>query len=130
MRIDATYSLLYDGDCRVCSAFARAVRLVDVRRALRVEPIQEAEDLLRTIPSHARPASAHAVAPDGAVTSGGDAMPAVLAALVGGPAFEHQIRSSRLSMALLTRAYAVMAGVRGRLSCASAAAVAAGRSPR
>jgi predicted DCC family thiol-disulfide oxidoreductase YuxK len=130
MRSDAPYSLLYDGDCRVCSAFARAVRLVDVRRALHIERIQQAQDLLQSIPSDARLASAHAVAPDGRVTSGGDAMPAILAALVAGPAFERKIRSSRTSMALLARVYAVMAGVRGRLSCASGAAVAAGRSPR
>ena len=130
MRSDAPYSLLYDGDCRVCSAFARAVRLVDVRRALHIERIQQAQDLLRSIPSDTRLASAHAVAPDGRVTSGGDAMPAILAALVAGPAFEYKIRSSRSSMALLARVYAVMAGVRGRLSCASGAAVEAGRSPR
>jgi len=130
MRIGAPYSLLYDGDCRPCSAFARAIRLVDIRRAIRIEPIQEAQDLLRMIPTDARLASAHAVAPDGRVTSGGDAMPAILAALVAGPAFEDRIRSSRPSMAMLVRGYAVLAAVRGRLSCARGGAVAAGRSPR
>lgn len=124
----ASYSLLYDGDCRICSAFARAIRSFDVRRTLDVRRIQESRDLLAAIPAAHVLDSAHAVSPDGRVSSGADAMPALLAALVADPAFEERLRGSRRSMAFLGAVYEVMRTVRGRLACAAPAS--AGRSPR
>ncbi len=70
------------------------------------------------------------VAPDGRVTSGSDAMPALLAALVAGPRFEGRLRRSRFSMAFLGGVYRVMVATRSALTCAVASPAAAARSPR
>lgn len=128
MQTDPAYTLLFDRDCRICAAFARTVRLLDVRGALTIRPIQESAGMLGGLPADEWLAAAHAVGPDGRVTSGGEALPAIVAALVAGPRFEGRIRGSRASMAALRCAYGVMAEVRGRLTCASGPASAA-RSP-
>lgn len=125
MPFHAAYALLYDRDCRICAAFARAVRFFDVRRALTIRPIQDSEPMLRELPADQWFAAAHAVGPDGRVTSGGEALPAILAALVAGPRFESRVRASTASMAALRWAYGVMAEVRGRLTCAAGPASAA-----
>lgn len=130
MRRNRSYSLLYDGDCRVCTAFARAVSFLDLRRHLRVRPIQESEALLAAIPPTERLSEAHAVSPDGRVSSGAEAMPTVIAALVGNPAIEPRLRGSPRSMALLGRSYEVLREIRGRLTCGIAAPASVGRSPR
>ncbi len=124
----ASYWLLYDGDCRLCSVFARTVRVLDVRRALKVQRIQDAGDLLAPIPAERVLDSAHAVSPSGRISSGADAMPAVLAALVADSRFEERLRASRSSMAFLGAVYEVMRTVRGQLACAAPSSAA--RSPR
>lgn len=129
MRSNRGYTLLFDGDCRICTAFARAVRMVDVRRAFSIRAIQESGDLLRELSFPDQLGAAHVVAPDGRVTSGGAAMPAILAGLVADPRLEDRLRASRTSMSALAGVYRVMAQVRGQLSCAAAPA-SAGRSPR
>ncbi len=122
---DAAYTLLFDRECRICSAFARTARLLDVRGALAIRPIQDSGEMLRELPADQWLAAAHAVGPDGKVTSGGEALPAILAALVAGPRLEDRIRGSRASMATLRWAYVIMAEVRGRLTCAAGPASAA-----
>ncbi len=129
MRNDRVYTLLFDGDCRICRAFACVVHLLDVRRAVAIGAIQASGELLRTVPPDERLSAAHMVAPDGRVTSGGDAMPAIVAALVADSGVERRIRRSRRSMAALDRLYRIMVGVRGQLTCA-AGPVSAARSPR
>ncbi len=114
------YLLLYDGDCRVCTALARGLAFLDVRRRLRARPIQESRGVLRSIPEAAVLDAAHAVAPDGRVTTGADAVPTVVGALLGAPRVESWLRSSRSSMALLTALYAFLVDLRGRLTCGAA----------
>ena len=77
------------------------------------------------MPAEGRLGAAHAIGPDGRLTSGGEAMPAILAALVADTSFERRIRGSRASMSLLAAVYRIMAEVRGQLSCAVAPAPAA-----
>lgn len=124
------YTLLFDGECRICSAFARLARRLDARRRLQVRPIQDSEALLAPIPPDRRLGAAHMVSPDGRVSSGSDAMPALVAALVAGPRFERRLRGSRASMAALARLYGLMVATRSALTCAVAGGAAAGRSPR
>lgn len=130
MQTRAPYLLLYDGDCRICTAFARGVRTVDVRRRIRIRPIQESRHLLSAIPGDSILDAAHAVAPDGRVTTGADALPTLLSALLGVPRVERRVRASRASMRLLSRFYAILVQLRGHLSCGFAAAASAARSPR
>ncbi len=128
MPLPAAYSLLYDRDCRICTAFARTARRLDVRGALTIRAIQDSGEMLQGLPTDRWFAAAHAVDPDGRVTSGGEALPAILAALVAGPRFESRVRESSASMAALRWGYGVMAEVRGRLTCA-AGPVSAARIP-
>jgi predicted DCC family thiol-disulfide oxidoreductase YuxK len=78
-------TVLYDADCGFCRW--SVARLLAVDRAARLRPaaIQsgEGEVLLAGIPAELRLASAHVVAPGGAVTSGADALATVAAALPG-----------------------------------------------
>lgn len=122
------YSLLYDGECRICSAFARVVALLDVRGSLRVRRIQESEALLADIPADRMLASAHAVSPNGRVSSGAEAMPALVAALVADPAFESHLRSSHVATTALGAFYEIMRTIRGPIACA--ATPSGERSPR
>lgn len=130
MRAARPYFLLYDGECRICSAFARTVKALDVRQTLRIRPIQESKELLVGIPEAEQLEAAHAVSPDGRVTTGSAAMPAIVAALVAGPGLERRLRSSRSSVAVLSRFYEVLTELRGRLSCANVAPSSAARIPR
>ncbi len=130
MQSQTGYTLLFDEDCRICSAFARAARLFDPRGRLRISPIQESGDLLAMISPEARLDAAHIVAPNGRVTSGPEAMPALLAAFVAGPRFERRLRASRRSVATLGLVYGLMTELRGRLTCRAAVRVSAARIPR
>ena len=130
MQARAPYLLLYDGECRICAAFARAVRAMDLRRRIRIRPIQDARDLLSALPSDSILDAAHAVAPDGRVTTGADALPTLLGALLGTPRVERWARSSRAFMRVLSRVYGILVELRGHLTCGFAAPASAARSPR
>ncbi len=130
MRTDSPYFVLYDGDCRICTAGARFLHLIDIHRNIRVQPIQKSMDLLRSIPVDRVLEAAHAVAPDGRVTTGADAMPMLVGALLDVPRFEGRLRASKSSMACLTRLYEVLVGLRGRLTCVLPEASSAARTPR
>jgi predicted DCC family thiol-disulfide oxidoreductase YuxK len=79
-------TVLYDDDCGFCRWSADRIRRLDARGALVFAPIQGAvgAELLRAVPPELRPASMHAVTPDGRVWSGGEAVRVVLAELPGG----------------------------------------------
>ena len=130
MRSEAPTFVLYDGDCRVCAAFARALGHIDVHRRIRVRPIQASRDLLPGISGSAVLDAAHAVSPDGRVTSGADAMPTIAGALLGAPRLEAWLRSSRSSRRILSRLYAILVGLRGHLSCGFDGTSSGARSPR
>lgn len=129
MRTETPYTLLFDKDCRICSVAAHALHLLDVRRSLEIQPIQDAERLLAAVPAATWFDGAHVVAPDGSVTSGPEAMPSIVAALFAGPGMERRLRRSHTSMTILRGAYGLMTEVRGRLSCAGVAPASAGRIP-
>lgn len=130
MRTDGPYLVLYDGDCRVCTASARFLAFIDIHRKIRARPIQESGEFLREIPEDARLDAAHAIAPDGHVTTGADAMPTLVGALLGTPAAEGWLRSSPSVMRMLAQFYALLVRFRGQLTCGLVSASAAACTPR
>lgn len=130
MRTKSPYLLLYDGDCRVCTAFARCLAFIDIHRSLRARPIQESRSFLQGMSEDTMFDAAHAVAPDGRVTTGADAMPTLAGALLGTPNAEAWLRGSPATMRTLTRGYAILVRLRGQLTCGIAAPSSATRSPR
>lgn len=74
--------------------------------------------------------AAHAVTPDGHVTTGADAMPTLLAALLGTREAESWIRSSPSTMRTLSRLYPMLVRFRSQLTCGVSAPSSAARSPR
>ena len=130
MRTEPLYFLLYDGDCRVCSLFGRIVSLIDIQRRIRVQPIQESRSLLRGISEEEILDAAHVVVPDGRVTTGADAMPALLGGLLGNPRLERLLRSSATSMRLFSRLYGILVELRGHLTCGFPAPASAAHTPR
>ncbi len=122
---DRAELVLYDEDCGICAAFARALE----RRGLRVAPIGSpvGGTWLRDLSPPARYAAFHAIDGRGRRRSGGAAVPLVLRALPGGRV------SARLARALprLTElAYLAVARSRRPLSAAlGPSACAAPRDP-
>src|SRR2546425_8095154 len=74
------YVLLYDRDCGICSALSRWIHRVDLRGRIRFESIQSGRALLTGIPEERMLDAWHIVTPDGAVTTGGDAVPTLVGA--------------------------------------------------
>lgn len=130
MRTDAPFLLLYDGTCRICSAFARAVAILDAGRSIRARSIQISAHLLEGMSEEEALAAAHLVAPDGRVRTGPDVLPALLGALVARPRLEDRLNASPLAKAASDRTYGLLVAVRGRLNCASGASSSAARNPR
>jgi predicted DCC family thiol-disulfide oxidoreductase YuxK len=78
--------VLYDADCGFCRLAVRWLLRLDRRRRLRPIAIQGAEGqgLLREVQEAARLESAHLVAPDGTLHSGGAALAPLAELLPGG----------------------------------------------
>lgn len=130
MSSEGTTFLLYDRDCRVCTAFARFLRFIDLRRTIRIQAIQESPDLLRGLAAESWLDAAHAVSPDGRVTTGADALPTLAEALLGVPGVERGLRASQLAMECLARLYGVLVDLRGQLTCGVSAPSSEACSPR
>ncbi len=130
MARDGPYLLLYDADCRICAAFARALRFVTLGRRIHVRSIQDSRSLLLGMAEDDILGSAHAISPEGLVTTGADAMPMLAGALLGKPQIEGRLRSSPASMRFLSGFYAFLADLRGRLTCGLAAPSSGARTPR
>ena len=130
MAVQGPTFLLYDRDCRVCRASARFVRCIDLRRGIRIRPIQESRELLRSLPEESVLDAAHAIDPDGRVTSGAEAMPVLAGALLGAPQVERRLRASPSAMRVLARFYGFLVGLRGRLTCGVAAPSSEACAPR
>jgi predicted DCC family thiol-disulfide oxidoreductase YuxK len=124
--------VLFDGDCRLCLAFARLVKALDMRDRIRIRSIQDSKDLLADIPGDDILDAMHVVAPDGRVSTGGDALPSILAALTSGPPLERLLSESPATTAAMHGLYAVLAEFRGHVTCRFGArsAFSAARSPR
>src|SRR2546428_5882565 len=126
-----SYVLLYDGDCGICSALSRWIRAVDVRRRIRFESIQSGRGLLKGIPEDRMLDAWHMVAPDGQVTTGGDAVPTLVGAFPIGAGFGRLLRGSSGLMRQVHRLYAFLTRFRDRLGCPlDAAPPSAGLAPR
>ncbi len=121
---------LFDGDCRICTAAASWVQALALPGRLRARPIQDSAEMLREMPAKERLGVVHAVAADGRVLSGPNALPVILAALSGGPGLERLLESSPPVMSTLACAYGMLAEIRGRLTCGIDASVLAERTPR
>src|SRR2546428_5186412 len=125
-----SYVLLYDGDCGICSALSRWIRAVDVRRRIRFESIQSGRGLLKGIPEDRMLDAWHMVAPDGQVTTGGDAVPTLVGAFPIGAGFGRLLAGSSGLMRQVHRLYAFLTRFRDRLVCRlGAAPPSAGSSP-
>lgn len=122
--------LLFDGECRVCSAAAAWVHALDFRHHLQVRPLQDARGLLVGVPPEELLEAFRAVAPDGRVAAGPQAIPVVLAALSGAEGLDPLLRSSPAAMSALSHLYDVMVDVRGRLTCRTEGSVSAAQPPR
>ncbi|HEV3228663.1 MAG TPA: DCC1-like thiol-disulfide oxidoreductase family protein [Solirubrobacteraceae bacterium] len=108
------HALLYDADCGLCRTVVGVLLWLDRGRRLRAVALQspEAGELLPAMGADERMASVHVVGPGGSVYSGGAALAALASLLPGGrPA------ASALAAlpAVADRAYALVAGNRGRL---------------
>ena len=125
-------TLLYDGDCRICTTFARWVAALDLRHALRIRTIQASKELLQGLPGDEILDAMHVLTPDGRRLTGGEALPALLSGLAGAPALETLIIRSSLVYAAMRRLYSVLAEFRGHLTCRfdGAPASSAARTPR
>ncbi len=130
MRTAGVYLLLYDGDCRICTAVARGVERLDVHGNIHAQPIQDSAQLLAAVPPEEMLGAAHAIAPDGRVTSGAEVVPTLAGALLAAPGVEARLRSSRASMRLISRLYGFLVEFRGRLTCGALVPASAARSPR
>src|SRR2546422_4564858 len=124
-----SYVLLYDRDCGICSALSRWIRAVDVRRRIRFESIQSGRGLLKGIPEDRMLDAWHMVAPNGQVTTGGDAVPTLVGAFPIGAGFGRLLRGSSGLMRAVHRFYAFLTRFRDRLVCRLDAAPPAARSP-
>ena len=84
--MSASWLVLYDGDCGLCKWLLAGLLRFDRGGRLRPVALQrpEAEVLLADLDPVDRMASMHLVSPDGARTSGGEALPALLGLLAGG----------------------------------------------
>lgn len=117
----ATPTLLFDGNCRLCRAFASLVRRWDFRSDLRVLPfhLEEARRFLPGWADERIEKSAHLVLPGGKVLSGPQAFAALLDHLpVVGPL--HRRWAHRTTVQWLERTmYTTAVALRGATSCAS-----------
>lgn len=112
-------TLLYDGDCGVCAAFARFVAWADRKGRMRVLPVQavEARPLLAGWSEERIAEAAHLALPDGWVASGAEALGGVLDRLPLVGSVHRRMARPRIRRvdALL---YRLGTAVRGRTACA------------
>src|SRR2546422_9246948 len=123
-----SYVLLYDRDCGICSALSRWIRAADIRRRIRFQSIQSGRALLKGIPEDRMLDAWHMVAPDGLVTTGGDAVPTLVGAFPIGAGFGRLLRGSSGLMRQVHRLYAFLTRFRDRLVCPLDAAPPSARS--
>jgi predicted DCC family thiol-disulfide oxidoreductase YuxK len=129
MRTVGPSLLLYDDDCRVCSAFARTVAILAPGRSIRAQSIQASTPILAGMSGEEALAAAHLLAPDGILRTGPEVIPAILGALLANPKVEQRWNASPQARRASTRTYRLLVELRGRLSCVSGARASAGRSP-
>src|SRR5207253_1828346 len=122
--------LLFDRDCGICSALSRWIGAADVRHRIRVRTIQSSRELLRGIPDDRMLDAFHIVAPNGQLTTGGDAVPTLIEALPMGAGFGRILRSSQGLMSRVTAFYGFLTRFRDQLVCRVAFGETSEGSPR
>lgn len=130
MRTDPPVLLLYDGDCRICTAFARTVAWASRGRAIQALSVQDSRESLPGISEDRVLASAHLVSPDGRIRSGSAILPAIVGVLLREPHLESRLNASPRARAAADRAYEFLVALRGSLTCASGAPFSGARTPR
>jgi predicted DCC family thiol-disulfide oxidoreductase YuxK len=107
--------ILYDLDCGFCRWSVAQLLRLDARRELRPVAIQsdEGQELLAGVPAQLRLKTAHAVAEDGTVVSGGDAFAMVADRLRFGAPFALVARAAPGPVRL---GYRLIAGNRSTVS--------------
>lgn len=114
-------TLVFDGDCRVCSAFARLITWWGSSRDLRVLPFQlpETRDLLLGLTDEQVRGSAHLVLEDGRVLSGLRAFPALLDRLPAIGSVHQRIGHRSASQRLVRALYDAGVALRRSTRCAA-----------
>ncbi|MFQ5918710.1 MAG: thiol-disulfide oxidoreductase DCC family protein [Thermoplasmata archaeon] len=114
-------TLLFDGECRVCSAFARLISWWNFRRRLRVLPFQqeEARRLLLDFTDEEVQRSAHLVLEDGEILSGPHAFPALLDRLPALGSLHQQVGRRFVVRWLVHALYDTGVALRGASRCAT-----------
>lgn len=109
--------LLYDGDCRICTALAHWVHLLDVRSAIAIRPLQAAADLVPGVPGDEILEAMRTLGSNGRIREGGEGLLVVLAAFLDGEALERILFDSQLVVRAARRVYALLVEFRGHLVC-------------
>ena len=112
-----THYLLYDAECRICTRVARWTVAVAPRGRLRIQPTEASRYLLAGLPEDVVRSAYHVVSPDGRVTTGGDAVPALLEVMPMGAGFGRLLRGSQSLMERIRTLYGFAATFRGALTC-------------
>ena len=124
------YVLLFDRDCGICSALSEWIRIADFRRRIEIRTIQSSLALLHDIPEGRALDAFHMVAPEGGVTTGGDAVPTLIEAFPVGAGLGRIVRGSNVLMGGVHALYRFLTRFRDRLVCrVDAGAASAGSSP-
>lgn len=118
IRIRASYTVVFDGACRVCRRFVEALRRWDVYRSLEIVPAQDSgvKGRFPWIPPEAFDASIQLVAADGTTWSGAAALERLLHVLPQGRWFRWIFRIP-FARQLAERAYRSFARNRHRMGC-------------
>lgn len=111
------YVLLFDRDCGICSAFSRWVHAADLRRRVDIRAIQTAAHLFPGVPRERIFGAFHVVAPDGRVTTGGDAVPTLVEAFPAGAGLATILRGSATLTSAVHASYRFLSRFRERLVC-------------
>jgi len=115
---DLRYRLLYDGGCGICSSVARWVTWIDVRDRIRIMPVQTSREWLPGMSDEVAFSAVHVVSPDGRVTTGGDALTALLEALPLGSGLGRLLAGSAALQRAVHAMYGFASEFRGDLTCA------------
>jgi len=111
------YVLLYDRDCGICSALGEWIRIADFRRRIEIRSIQSSLALLPGIPETRALDAFHMVAPEGVVTTGGDAVPTLIEAFPVAAGLGRILRRSNVLMGVVQAFYRFLTRFRDRLVC-------------
>ncbi len=113
-------TLLYDGECGVCTFLARLLARADLRHTVDILPFQDprARELLRDWPQEEIVKAAHFVTVDGRVASGQEALHQAASSLpiLGLP--YQRLTDNSIGVRIEETLYSLGLGIRRRTACA------------